>query len=29
MSVRRNFEMGWEFDALNDCFGFRRVSDQD
>src|SRR5258707_15313014 len=29
MSVRRNFEMGWKLDALNDCLCFRWISDQD
>ena len=29
MSVRRNFEMGRKLDALNDCLGFRWISDQD
>jgi len=29
MSVRRNFEMGWKLDALNDCLRFRWISDQD
>ena len=29
MSVRRNFEIGWKFDALDDCRGLCWVPDQD
>ena len=29
MSVRRNFEIGWKPDALNDRLGFRWITEQD